>query len=402
MNANLWISNHPRNFWQCQPELSDEIWQNAIAEAISFLDLSIDHPHVDEMLMLTLGESRFGSNHWHLSFPKRAYYFLKPVLPRAFTRLMRQIYQNPKKATSQNPWPIDDRYTQFLWNILARILQETPGQELAIKALWPHSKRYSFVLTHDVETQIGVDFMRKVADLEEELGFRSSINFVPERYHVDMNLVDELRSRGFEIGIHGLKHDGKLFSSKKEFDRRAVKINRYLKEYGAVGFRSPLTHRNPEWMQALEIEYDLSFFDTDPFEPIPGGTMSIWPFFLGHFVELPYTLVQDYTLTAVLGETSPRIWLEKVDFIEKNHGMALLNSHPDYLKEPDNLKVYSTFLSAMKDRSNYWHALPRDIAQWWRSRAGENSYENFDTKTSSSVALVNGEVHIDPRKKNEK
>ena len=31
-------------------------------------------------------------------------------------------------------------------------------------------------------------------------------------------------------------------------------------------------------MQALEIEYDLSFFDTDPCEPIPGGTMSIWPF----------------------------------------------------------------------------------------------------------------------------
>ena len=45
-------------------------------------------------------------------------------------------------------------------------------------------------------------------------------------------------------------------------------------------------------MRHLEIEYDLSFFDTDPFEPIPGGTMSIWPFFIGHFVELPYTLAR--------------------------------------------------------------------------------------------------------------
>ena len=82
-------------------------------------------------------------------------------------------------------------------------------------------------------------------------------------------------------------------------------------EFGAVGFRAPLTIRNPEWMQALNIEYDLSFFDTDPFEPIPGGTMSIWPFFTGHFVELPYTLVQDYTLVSVLGEDYPKNMVRK-------------------------------------------------------------------------------------------
>ena len=116
--------------------------------------------------------------------------------------------------------------------------------------------------------------------------------------------------------------------------RRAKRINAHLKELDAVGFRSPLTMRNPEWMQALEIEYDLSFFDTDPYEPMPGGTMSIWPFILGHFVELPYTLMQDYTLTAVLGETTPRLWLQKVDFIERYHGMALVNTHPDYLLNP--------------------------------------------------------------------
>ena len=80
--------------------------------------------------------------------------------------------------------------------------------------------------------------------------------------------------------------------------------------------------RNPEWMQALEIEYDLSFFDADPYEPMPGGTMSIWPFILGRFVELPYTLIQDHTLTAVLGETTPRLWLEKVDFIERYRGWS--------------------------------------------------------------------------------
>jgi len=396
MNTNLWISNHPRDFWQCQADLSDEIWQNAIFNALHNLDLPISNPDIGEVLASVLGESRFGSDHWRLSFPKRAYYFIKPLLPRMLTRVMRRIYQNPQKTTSKQKWPIDDRYIRFLWDILNQILQETPRHELVMKALWPDDKQYSFVLTHDVEAQIGVDYVGKVADLEESLGFRSSFNFVPERYHVNSKLLDELTSRGFEIGIHGLKHDGKLFSTKKEFGRRATKINRYLKEYNAVGFRSPLTHRNPEWMQALEVEYELSFFDTDPFEPIPGGTMSIWPFFLGHFVELPYTLVQDYTLISVLGEVSPRIWLEKVDFIEEFHGMALLNSHPDYLRDPEYFRIYSTFLSAMKERDNYWHALPRDVARWWRNRATASSFDNLGQMGLSVASVVDELVHITP------
>ena len=160
-----------------------------------------------------------------------------------------------------------------------------------------------------------------------------------------------------------------------------MQINQYLKAWQAAGFRADLMHRQPQWMQALEAEYDLSFFDTDPFEPIPGGTMRIWPFFMGRLIELPYTLVQDYTLTSILNEKSPRIWLEKVDFIEKYHGMALVNSHPDYLRQKSVWKVYHAFLAAMKERMNYWHALPRDTAIWWRNRAKENADDSHDLAT---------------------
>lgn len=138
------------------------------------------------------------------------------------------------------------------------------------------------------------------------------------------------------------------------------------------------------------------FFDTDPFEPIPGGTMSIWPFFTGHFVELPYTLAQDCTLTSVLGETSPNLWLEKVDFIEKYHGMALLDSHPDYLREPANLKIYSTFLLTMKGREGYWHALPREVAQWWRNRAVETPFQNLEMGTMAIATVVDEDIVMYP------
>jgi len=366
MNANLWSQNHPRNFWHCHPDPPDEIWQNAIEVSLPILGLDSSSVTLDSFLELSLGESRFGPNHWRLSLPKRMYYILKPLLPRVLTRYLRQHYQNPKQVAKQISWPIEDHYVKFLWNVLAEVLKSVPNVKPA--PLWPDGHRFAFILTHDVEDADGQKFIPAVADLEEEFGFRSSFNFVPERYSIDLGLVDELRQRGFEIGIHGLNHDGKLFSSRKEFERRAARINQYLREFDAVGFRSPLTHRNPEWMQALNIEYDLSFFDADPFEPIPGGTMNVYPFFIGHFVELPYTLVQDYTLTAVLNQHTPNLWLDKVEFLREVHGMVLLNSHPDYLKSPENFRIYSAFLSAMHIQNDAWHALPRDAACWWRVR----------------------------------
>jgi hypothetical protein len=106
--------------------------------------------------------------------------------------------------------------------------------------------------------------------------------------------------------------------------------------------------------------------------------MSIWPFFIGHFVELPYTLVQDYTLTSILGEHSPRIWLEKVDFIEKYHGMALILTHPDYLKSKSTWDMYEEFLKEMEKRDCYWHALPCEVARWWRSRSASSELSTAD------------------------
>jgi len=125
---------------------------------------------------------------------------------------------------------------------------------ISFRHFWPAGHRFSVVLTHDIETEEGQALVREIADLEEELGFRSSFNIVPDRYIPDDRLMGELSERGFEIGVHGLKHDGKLFSSEKTFVKRSQAINSYLGKFNAVGFRSPLMQRNPEWMQSLNIE----------------------------------------------------------------------------------------------------------------------------------------------------
>ncbi len=390
MNTNLWSSNHPRNFLLCQPEPSDEVWQRAIDAAWPALELPLPQRDIDAVLAQTLGEGRFGLDHWTLSFPKRVYYLVKPLLPRRLTRLLRRAYRPAPQSGEDIRWPIEPRYAAFVWQVLAGIARQSPGRRLSIKSLWPEARRFALVLTHDVESKIGLAYVRHVADLEESLGFRSSFNFVPADYPFDDALVDELRRRGFEVGIHGLKHDGRLFDSRRGFEKRAVKINAYLKRVNASGFRAPLTIRNPEWMQSLDLAYDLSFFDTDPFEPIPGGVMSIWPFFIGRFVELPYTLVQDYTLTDVLKEDSPRLWLEKVEFIREHCGMALVNSHPVYLREPSRLDVYSRFLRAMCEDKEAWNALPCEVAGWWKARPAS---QDLTAVTLEEDGLVLSPLH---------
>jgi peptidoglycan/xylan/chitin deacetylase (PgdA/CDA1 family) len=392
--ANLWSENAPAKFWLCEPELEAADWQTAIGNSISTLGLAGAPTDQNELLALILGEAQFGPEHWKLSRAKKLYYILKPILPRLLTEGLRRGYSRSLNKRPTIDWPVDSRYPMFQYEIVRQLLLLTGRESISHTSFWPNGNAFAFVLTHDIETARGQEFVREIANLEESLGFKSSFNFVLERYPINASLIHELQERGFEIGCHGLKHDGKLFNSPELFARRAARINTHLKEYGMVGFRSPLTLRNPEWMQALNIEYDSSFFDTDPFEPIPGGVMSIWPYFCGRFVELPYTLAQDHTLTAVLGETTPRLWLEKVGFIKEYRGMALLNSHPDYLRNRRALGLYADFLDAMKNIAGYWHALPRNAAQWWRTRANSAQGGSSPASDLSRIALVHEKIQI--------
>lgn len=391
---NLWRENTPRNFWLCQPDPPDEVWLQAYHEAFPSMGLSHQVDDIDIATSFTLGEGQFGPDHWKLSPMKQRYYALKPFLPRSLTLLLRQQYGQLHRSDFQLRWPIEERFVHFQWNVIQQLMIALGQTSLTFRYFWPAGCRWTLVLTHDVETDLGQTFVRKVAGLEERLGFRSSFNFVPERYDIDYRLMQELRERGFEIGVHGLKHDGKLFNSQARFMERAERINYYLKEFGALGFRSPLTMRNPEWMQALEVDYDLSFFDTDPYEPMPGGVMSIWPFAIGKFIELPYTLPQDCTLFQVFNECTPHLWLKKLDFIEDYHGMALVITHPDYLRETRVWNIYIEFLKALKERVNYWHALPCEVAWWWRRRIERPIDPEAKKPNLGTILLNNDHVEI--------
>jgi hypothetical protein len=294
-----------------------------------------------------------------LSTAFRAYYLIRSLLPLP----IRQCLQRYRRVDSRPGWYFPDACA----GELADGISECGGYVHAIHP-WPDGAEMACVLTHDVETAGGMRRIGQIASLEEGLGFRSSWNIVPCKYPVDRGLLHDLSQRGFEIGVHGYNHDGKLFSSRAIFDRRVPAINSALEEFSAVGFRAPMVHRNLGWLQALDIDYDASCFDIDPFQAMPGGVGGVWPFIAGRFVELPYTLPQDHTLLIALSERSGRIWTEKLAYLAKLCGMALLITHPDYLDCPRAVDIYRRFLNEVREMEGVWRALPRDVASWWRQR----------------------------------
>lgn len=295
---------------------------------------------------------------------RSVYYTVRPLVPRRVQIALRRWMVARLLPSCRHLWPIDERAGL-----------RPPGWRG-----WPDGKRFALILTHDVESRKGHDRCRTLLALEEKLGFRSSFNFVPERYPVDPGLRAEITARGFEVGVHGLKHDGKLYQSREIFLSRAVRINAYLRQWGAVGFRSPAMHHNLDWLGDLDIQYDSSTFDTDPFEPQPDAAGTIFPFLVPRrdgrppYLELPYTLPQDFTLFVLMKKKGPDLWHRKLDWIAQRGGMALVNTHPDYMLfqgtktglEEYPVDSYREFLAyaASRYRGEFWHGLPREMASW--------------------------------------
>ena len=294
------------------------------------------------------------------------YYLIKPLIPRRLQVAVRQQVVRRKRNLSSHVWPIDEN------------TYKPPRQWSG----WPDQKKFALVLTHDVDTGKGQEKCSDLIKLEEQLGFRSAYYFVPERYHVSSEIRDYLISNGFEVGVHGLKHDGKLYRSRKIFQERVPRINHYLKEWNSVGFRSPSMHHNLEWIHDLDIEYDASTFDTDPFEPQADGAGTVFPFWVcgntlqQKYLELPYTLSQDFTLFVLMREKNIEIWKRKLDWLAAKGAMALLITHPDYMqfsaegcqREEYPSRYYADFLTYVRQKydGSYWNVLPKDLTCFWR------------------------------------
>jgi len=297
-----------------------------------------------------------------------AYYALKPLIPRAAQLRLRRLYARRQARRAFPAWPIEPILVHRQHEDLRRAIRENGEARIPFVGFWPDHHTSACVLTHDVEGPSGIANIERVLAVEQRYGLTSSWNFVAEDYHVPEHTLARLRDAGCEIGLHGVKHDCKLFRSRSDFESNLPGIRSGMRALGAVGFRSPATHRRAEWMHELGCLYDSSFPDTDPFEPQPGGCCSIFPFMFGNVVELPITLTQDHTLWEILRHDSPALWLRKAAWVMRNLGLVNIITHPDYFTEPKRFRMYEELLEFLAWSPGCWRALPRDIAEWWLRR----------------------------------
>ncbi len=316
---------------------------------------------------------------------RKAYYAIREFMPLAVRRYLQRLYFSGWRKLSFPAWPVDFTVDNLHEEYLRLLMQARGVSRVPFIWFWPDAAPGALILTHDVETAAGRDFTSSLMDLDTSFRFKASIQVIPERrYAVPESYVQEIRSRGFEFNVHDLNHDGNLYQNRAEFLRRADRINAYIRQYEARGFRSGAMYRNLGWYDAFDFSYDMSAPNVAHLEPQRGGCCTVMPYFVGKILEIPLTTSQDYSVFQILDDYSIDLWKQQVELIHKRNGLLSFIAHPDYLIELRARRVYQDlleYLRSIADDHNLWVTTPGEVDKWWRARNQMKLVSNRDDWT---------------------
>jgi len=241
---------------------------------------------------------------------------------------------------------------------------------------WPYGKQYCICLTHDIDTEIGIEEAEGIVKLEAARGLKSCWYVVGRLIARHPDALETLVRMDQEVGLHGHMHSFRLPHRSENTIRRILSgYKEIIREYGILGFRSPHYNRSPRLFQLLPefFRYDSSIPDSDPFSlgRDSGGCCRIFPFMRGRIRELPITLPFDIPLhMGVSPSDLLRFWMEKILWIREAGGLILVNTHPEpaYLVDGEVRRAYEELLDMLQDGSDAWVALPREIVEHIRDR----------------------------------
>jgi hypothetical protein len=305
-------------------------------------------------------------------FLRKLYYHLRPLTNLAMRKLVQKYNARNWDKRCFPHWPVDTTVENISETLLLLAMKARGVEKVPFVWFWPDGARGCVTMTHDVETRAGMEHCAELMNIDDAFGMKAIFGIVPEeRYEVSPSTLASMRSRGFEVGIQDLNHDGRLFDSQEEFLRRAKLINRYGREFGANGFRAAVLYRKPEWYQALEFSFDMSIPNVAHLDPQRGGCCTVMPYFIGDVLEIPLTTTQDYTLFHVLNDRSIDLWKSQIALILGKNGLMSFIVHPDYIMDKETCSVYKEllgYLQELRSKTNVWSAIPSEIDTWWRAR----------------------------------
>ena len=336
--------------------------------------LPFDPTEVIDNLRLERYANRNGQGaltRWERSL-KAIYYFLRPFIHVKHRRYLQRTRLIGWRDRIFPRWPVDTSVEDLCGRLLLLSMKAKRIDRVPFIWFWPDGAQSCITMTHDVESEKGREFCTELMDVDESFGIKSSFQVVPQgRYEVSPAFVQAIRSRGFEINVQDLNHDGDLFRNRTEFRRRATRINEFAEQYHISGFRAAVLYRNLDWYDALQFSFDMSVPNVAHLDPQKGGCCTVMPYFFGETLEIPVTTTQDYMLFYLLNDYSLELWKEQISLIVARNGLASFIVHPDYVIEQKARGLYRdllAFICQLEREQRIWIAVPGEIDGWWRSR----------------------------------
>jgi hypothetical protein len=356
-----------------RPRMEESLYDvtNDVISSASGLCLPFDPTEVIDNLRL---ERYPGAQDSKLrTLARELYYRVRPMLSQSMRKRIQRFQLKGSKESLFPAWPVDRTVENIYEQLLLLILKATGAERIPFIWFWPEGNLSAAIMTHDVDSESGQDLCGELMDLDDLFQIKASFQIVPERrYPVSPEFLATIRNRGFEIGIQDLNHDGRLFSERNEFLRRAVLINGYAKAYGARGFRAGVLYRRPDWYGAFDFSFDMSIPNAAHLDPQRGGCCTVIPYFIDNILELPVTTTQDYMLFHLLDERSIDLWKTQIDLVTEKSGLLSFIVHPDYAMSDELKPIYRDLLihlREMQTAQKIWLTLPSAVDQWWRARS---------------------------------
>lgn len=239
------------------------------------------------------------------------------------------------------------------------------------------------VLTHDLDSAEGLEnLVKRFLDIEGSVGVRSSNFVVPCAWPIDYSLLDQVKGRGHEIGIHGYDHSNLTpFLDPPTRRNRLQRARELIERYDVTGYRSPSLLRTRNLLKDLAslYKYDSSIPTSGGLFPVPAnGCASARPFCIEKIAELPITMPRDGSLL-FLGYAPDEIleiWINCAKTISRSGGIVVLLTHCEARFSGDEpmLKAYRGFLEFVASSKQFTWSTTREVltralgVQGWAGR----------------------------------
>ncbi len=220
------------------------------------------------------------------------------------------------------------------------------------------------ILTHDIDTKAGFNWVKDIASLELKYGFKSiwfAVGHSYINYKINYQVLDWLAENQFEIGLHGYNHDNKLiFLPEARIRRRFDRCVPLIERYSMKSFRSPSWFRNSKLFHVLQdyLQYDYSSLDTDILCPGgSGGCLWTKSFRRNKLTHIPTTIPYEAPLFLPhlsSSYSSPgqllEFWKPKLQWLQNCGGNIVVITHPEptYSGNPKMLVAYEKLLVYLK------------------------------------------------------